>query len=445
MTRPFVWGAATAAFQIEGAPDADGRGRSIWDDFQEVPGTVANGDRAVDACRSYEFWERDVELLARLGVDAYRFSVAWPRVVPDGSGDVNEAGLDWYDRFVDALLAEGIEPVVTLYHWDLPSALQARGGWTQRATSEAFARYTEAVVRRLGDRVGTWVTHNEPQVASLVAHAEGVHAPGVRDRRVALQVAHELLVSHGLAVDVLRQHAPDARVGITLDINVITPQDPDDPAHVRAAELLDGQVARWFLDPVHGRGYPDDVLEFVGDDAPTIQPGDLDRIAVATDFLGINHYRRDTVAPAEPGHWAAARTVTRPGWPTTAMGWEILPEGIGQILRRVHDDYGPPSILVTENGAAFDDVPDQDGRVQDDHRIDYLDRYVDEVLAARGDGVPVDGWFLWSLLDNFEWAEGFDKRFGIVRTLSGTPTRVPKASFDWYADRIRQERGQPQA
>lgn len=441
----FLWGVATSALQIEGAVDRDGRGRSIWEDFQDRPGAIAGGETVAGGSHHYDHVDEDVALMADLGVDAYRFSVAWPRVVPDGRGDVNAAGLGFYDRLVDRLLAAGIEPVVTLYHWDLPSALQREGGWTRRATSEAFAAYVRTVVSALGDRVTRWITHNEPAVASLVANADGVHAPGHRDIPTALAVAHELLVSHGMAMHEIRDVAPQARAGITLDINLVVPADREDPDHVAAAELYDGQLARWFLDPVTGRGYPDDVVAYYGDAAPHATDADLELMATPTDFIGVNYYRRDTVTPAGDDDWAAAR----PHWVTgesapadarvTALGWEVHPEGLAATVRRVVD-AGAREVMVTENGAAYDDQV-VDGRVEDADRVTYVADHVAQVQRCRDEGLPITGYFLWSLLDNFEWAEGYGKRFGIVRSEPDAFVRLPKASFDWYRQHLAARHG----
>lgn len=442
----FLWGVATSALQIEGAVERDDRGRSIWEDFQDRPGTIAGGQTTHGGSHHYDHVDEDVALLADLGVDAYRFSIAWPRVLPDGRGEVNPGGLGFYDRLVDTLLAAGIQPVPTLYHWDLPAALQREGGWTARSTSEAFADYVRTVVVALGDRVARWITHNEPAVASLVANADGVHAPGNRDIATALAVAHELLVSHGMAMHEIREHAPDAAAGITLDINLIVPADADDPDHVRAAQLYDGQLARWFLDPVTGRGYPDDVAAYYGDAVPRATDADLELMATPTDFIGVNYYRRDTVTPADPDDWAAAR----PHWVTgdpapegvtqTVLGWEVHPEGLRHTLHRVVD-AGAPEVMVTENGAAFvDEVVD--GRVPDPDRVAYVRDHVAAVERARDeDGLPVTGYFLWSLLDNFEWAEGYDVRFGIVRSEPDRYVRIPKDSYAWYHDHIAARHG----
>lgn len=441
----FLWGVATSALQIEGAVDGDGRGRSIWEDFQRQAGTIKGGETVEGGSHHYDHVDEDVALMVDLGVDAYRFSISWPRVFPEGRGRVNDAGLGFYDRLVDRLLENGIEPVATLYHWDLPAALQAEGGWTARATSEAFAVHARTVVAALGDRVSRWITHNEPAVASLVGHADGVHAPGTRDIGTALQVAHELLVSHGLAMQEIRDVAPHVQAGITLDINQIVPANPDDPDHVAAAELYDGQLARWFLDPVMGRGYPEDVVAHYGDAAPRPTPAELELMGTPIDFLGLNYYRRDTVTPAEAGDWAAARPSWVTGQPApsdvevTALGWEVHPEGLYDTLHRVVD-AGASQVMVTENGAAFDDEV-TDGQVHDPDRVAYVAGHVAQVERCVGEGLPVTGYFLWSLLDNFEWAEGYGTRFGIVRSQPDEYVRVPKDSYRWYRDHLAARHG----
>lgn len=428
----FLWGVATSALQIEGAVDADGRGRSIWEDFQEIPGAIDGGDRVDAGSHHYDHASEDVELLSWLGVDAYRFSIAWPRVLPEGRGDVNPSGLGFYDRLVDRLLAAGIEPVVTLYHWDLPAALQAEGGWAVRSTAEAFAEYAATVVGALGDRVTTWVTHNEPAVASLLGHGAGIFAPGIADRRTAVRAAHEILVSHGLAVQAIRATSSTARVGIVLDVNAFEPAR-DDEAHRRATRLFDGQMHRWFLDPVSGRGYPVDTAAWYGRAMVEPGPRELELIAEPTDFIGVNYYRQDTIEPAPPGDWRPGRPVHR-DVPHTAMGWEIRPEGISEVLHRVAD-LGHEVLYVTENGAAFDDRL-EDGEVHDPERIDYLARHVAEVEKARDEGVPVAGYFLWSFVDNFEWSSGYAKRFGLFWSEPDRYVRIPKDSAHWYRERL---------
>jgi beta-glucosidase len=419
----FVWGAATASYQIEGATTADGRGESIWDRFCATPGKVRGGDSGEIACEFYRRYREDVLLMRELGLDAFRFSIAWPRIMPDGRGPVNEAGLDFYDRLVDELLAAGIQPFPTLYHWDLPQALEDEGGWPARTTAEAFVPYVEAVVGRLGDRVTHWATHNEPWVAAWLGYSWGIHAPGRTNEQDAVDAAHHLLLSHGWASEVIRRDVPNAVVGIVLNLEHVDPLTDSD-ADVAAARQVDGSANRWFLDPLFRGRYPDDLPY-----APPVQRGDLETIAAPLDFLGVNNYFRFVVREGP-------EFVDVPGAKRTGMGWEIHPESLYKLLVRLADDYGPPSIYITENGAAFDDVRTHDGEVHDVERVEYLATYIDAVTRARDEGVPVDGYFVWSFLDNFEWAEGYSKRFGIVYVDYPTQERVPKDSFHWYRQRI---------
>jgi beta-glucosidase len=428
----FLWGAATSAYQIEGATDEDGRGASIWDTFCATPGRVHNGDSGAIACDSYHRYGQDIALMRELGLNAFRFSIAWPRIVPDGRGRVNEPGLDFYDRLVDELLAADIRPFVTLYHWDLPQALEDAGGWPERATAEAFAEYAELVARRLGDRVRHWVTHNEPYCSSWLGYAVGAHAPGRTDLAAAVPAAHHVLLSHGLAVEVLRRESPDAEVGIVLDSWPVYPLS-DDPRDVEAAWEADGLRNRLFFDPVLRGHYPEDVLERLGATSPPIRDGDLATIAAPIDFVGLNNYSRSIVAANGDG---GPRNVPATDAPMTAMGWEIYPHGIYEVLARLHREYGVSSLYVTENGAAFPDVRGHDGRIDDPERIDYLAEYLGAVSRAIADGVPVHGYFVWSLLDNFEWSHGYSKRFGLLYVDFPTLERIPKSSFYWYRDLI---------
>jgi beta-glucosidase len=428
----FLWGAATSAYQIEGATDEDGRGASIWDTFCATPGRVHNGDSGAIACDSYHRYGQDIALMRELGLNAFRFSIAWPRIVPDGRGRVNEPGLDFYDRLVDELLAADIRPFVTLYHWDLPQALEDAGGWPERATAEAFAEYAELVARRLGDRVRHWVTHNEPYCSSWLGYAVGAHAPGRTDLAAAVPAAHHVLLSHGLAVEVLRRESPDAEVGIVLDSWPVYPLS-DDPRDVEAAWEADGLRNRLFFDPVLRGHYPEDVLERLGATSPPIRDGDLATIAAPIDFVGLNNYSRTIVSANGDG---GPRNVPATDAPMTAMGWEIYPHGIYEVLARLHREYGVSSLYVTENGAAFPDVRGHDGRIDDPERIDYLAEYLGAVSRAIADGVPVHGYFVWSLLDNFEWSHGYSKRFGLLYVDFPTLERIPKSSFYWYRDLI---------
>jgi beta-glucosidase len=429
----FVWGAATSAYQVEGAADEDGRGRSIWDTFSETPGKVAGGDTGAVACDFYNRYPEDIARMRELGLTAFRFSIAWPRVLPSGRGRVNRKGLDFYDRLVDALLEAGIEPFATLYHWDLPQALEDAGGWPERATAEAFAEYADAVASSLGDRVRRWVTHNEPYCASWLGYVEGVHAPGRRSVAAGTAALHHVLLSHGLAVEAIRRASPGAAVGIVLDAWPVYPAS-DDPRDAAAAWEADGLRNRLFFDPVLRGSYPADVLEGLGADAPPVRAGDLETIAAPIDFLGLNSYSR-TVVRAGPDGSGPVDVPPRDA-PTTAMGWEVYPDALSELLTRLHSEYGVSSLYVTENGAAFEDVWSEDGRIEDHDRIGYLEQYLGAVAAAIADGVPVHGYFVWSLLDNFEWAEGYSKRFGLVYVDFETLERVPKSSFYWYRDLI---------
>jgi beta-glucosidase len=434
----FVWGAATSAYQIEGAVTGGGRGRSIWDTFSHTDGKVRCGDTGDAACDHYHRYAEDVALMAQIGLAAYRFSIAWPRIQPDGSGPANPAGLDFYDRLVDALIGHGIDPIATLYHWDLPQALEDRGGWATRETALRFADYTALVHERLGDRVGTWTTLNEPWCAAFLGYAEGVHAPGRTEPAAAYAAAHHLLLAHGEAVRVLRAGGAP-QVGLAVNPSAVRPANPDDPADVAAARLVDGLQNRIFLDPAFGRGYPEDVLavarRFGG--LAWLQAGDEERIAAPVDLLGVNYYSPDVVA-ARPGH--PARTAMPgtegiaflpPPGPVTAMGWQIEPAGLAELLVRLSTDYPGVGLWITENGAAFDDEADG-GRVADPARVRYIDGHLRAVHSAIARGVDVRGYLVWSLLDNFEWAEGYRKRFGIIYVDYPSQTRVLKDSARWY-------------
>ena len=437
----FLWGAATAAYQIEGAASADGRGPSIWDTFCRTPGKVVNGDTGDVACDHYHRYRDDIELMADLGLKAYRFSIAWPRILPEGTGAVNKAGLDFYDRLVDALLAKDIEPFATLYHWDLPQPLQDRfGGWASRDIVEPFVHYADVISRRLGDRVHHWMTINEPWVAAFLGYAEGVHAPGIRDLRAAIKAAHNLLLSHGQTVPVLRANGDaNTRVGIVLNLNWV--DAATDSAEDRAAaHRLDGYHNRWFLDPVFEGAYPADMVELydkLAAGALDVQPGDMDAIAAPLDFLGVNNYSRSVVAADEAAGWLGVWPV-QPAGEYTEMGWEVCPEGLYKLLARVSRDYGPKAIYVTENGAAFRDELSPDGEVHDDRRLAYLKAYLAQAHRALQEGAPLRGYFVWSLLDNFEWAFGYTKRFGIVYVDYATQRRTVKQSGKWYATVTRQ-------
>jgi beta-glucosidase len=438
----FVWGAATASYQIEGAANEDGRGESVWDRFCATPGKVRNGDSGAIACDFYHRYRDDIGLMRELGLDAFRFSIAWPRILPEGRGKVNEKGLDFYDRLVDELLASGLAPFVTLFHWDTPQALEDAGGWPSRDTVDAFEEYVEVVAGRLGDRVGHWITHNEPWVVSWVGHGWGHHAPGRTSDADALATAHHLLLSHGRAVEILRRLAPGSEVGITLNLDFPYPQSQE-PEDVRAARWVDGLHNRWFLDPLFRGSYPDDMAEAWAESLPEIRDGDLETIAAPIDFLGVNNYTSPLVAAGENG--GRSRIVRRVDVDRTDMGWEVVPDGLHDLLVRLHRDYTPPAIYVTENGAAFPDVRGHDGSVHDPERQSYLEGYLDAAAGALAEGVPLRGYFAWSLLDNFEWAWGYWKRFGLIYIDYATLDRIPKGSFYWYRDFIAGQRMRSEA
>lgn len=434
----FVWGAATSAYQIEGAVEADGRGESIWDRFARTPGMIEDGATGAAACDHYHRWPEDLALMSEMGLGGYRFSIAWPRVLPDGE-TVNEAGLDFYDRLVDGLLERGIRPAATLYHWDLPQILEDRGGWPDRGILEPYLRYADVVTRRLGDRVKMWITHNEPSIVAWLGYLEGVHAPGRRSWPDALAAVHHVLLSHGQAVPVIRANAPGAEVGAAL---MLVPAEPASSSDVdaEATAFFDGMWNRWFFDPMYGLSYPQDFVDrmvsrgFIEDGAlGFVQPGDMETIATPCDFLGINLYSRHVGRGEEAGN--APREVVE-STERTDMDWEVWPQALETGLRWVHERYAPGAIYVTENGAAYGQGPGADGHIQDEKRIAYLGGHLRAAHRAIAAGVPLRGYFTWSLLDNFEWGFGKTKRFGLVWVDYETLERTPKASAWWYRDVI---------
>ncbi len=431
----FLWGAATSSYQIEGAVDEGGRGESIWDRFVRVPGAIERGETGAVACDHFHRYRDDVDLMGELGLRAYRFSIAWPRVLPKGAGRRNEAGLDFYRRLVDRLLERDIVPVPTLYHWDLPQALQDRhGGWTGRETAERFGEYGALVFEALGDRVDRWITLNEPWVSAFHGYHTGAHAPGTRNLEAALRASHHLLLGHGRAVDAFRASGRGGEIGITLDLQVSDPAT-DTEADVEAARRSDGHTNRWFLDPVLRGSYPADMVavhEDAGRAFDHVRPGDLATIAKPIDFLGMNYYFRRDVAAAD-NELGFTDVPPRAGEPTTEMGWPIRPDGLRDQLLRLKREYPPLPIYVTENGTSDTAEPGPDGRIEDAGRIDYLrDHFAAAEEAIRG-GVDLRGYFVWSLMDNFEWALGYRPRFGLVHVDFATQERRPKASAAWYA------------
>jgi beta-glucosidase len=431
----FVWGVATSAFQIEGGATTDGKGPSIWDRFCAVPGAIADGSNGDTACDHYHRWKEDLDLIAMLGVDAYRFSVSWPRVQPAGQGAWNASGLDFYERLVDGLLARGIKPYLTLNHWDLPEALQAQGGWARRDTVQRFVDYALGIHARLGDRLAAITTHNEPWVISQMGHEWGTFAPGLRSRGIAAQVSHHLLLSHGRALRALRAAGCRAKkLGIVLNLSPVHAATASQ-ADLVHAQLEDGRLVRWYMDALFKGEYPHDVLESLGADAPRIEAGDMSDIATPMDFLGVNYYSR-TVASAD-GSWQAGGS----GLALTDMGWEIYPAGLTELLLRLHHEWRLPPLYIKENGAAFKDQL-VDGRVHDLDRVAFLAAHIAAVGKALDHGVPVAGYMVWSLLDNFEWTSGYAKRFGIVHVDYPTQTRTPKDSALWYRGFVQRQRGQ---
>ncbi|MDP9350984.1 MAG: GH1 family beta-glucosidase [Chloroflexota bacterium] len=427
----FVWGAATASYQIEGAAYDDGRGESIWDRFSHTPGKTTNGDTGDVACDHYHRWPEDIALMRDLGLGAYRFSIAWPRILPQGRGRPNDAGLDFYDRLVEELLESGITPWVTLYHWDLPQVLEDQGGWPNRATADAFAEFTDAITRRLGDRVKHWITLNEPWCSAFLGYRIGHHAPGRTNTKDALQALHTLFLAHGMSVPVVRGNSPGAEVGITLNLGQIYP-DTDSSEDLAAAERFDGFFNRWFLDPLYGRGYPQDIVDLYGEEVPRTLPSDFDVIAAPTDFLGLNYYNPTFVRDSPENEPLRISSVQREG-EYTDMGWIVYPQGLYDLMQWVHRDYPTGSLYITENGAAYPDDRPEDGRVRDPQRTLYLAAHLSECLRAIRDGVPLQGYFAWSLMDNFEWAFGYTKRFGIVYVDFETQQRTVKDSGLWYS------------
>jgi beta-glucosidase len=423
----FLWGAATAAYQIEGAWDTDGKGESIWDRFSQTPGNVTNNDTGNIACDHYNRYPEDINIMRKLGLKAYRFSISWPRIFPQGIGRINIAGLDFYERLVDTLLAANIEPYLTLHHWDFPQALYEKGGWTNRDHLYAFADYAAVLVKRLGDRVQKWVTLNEPGVIAWDGYVSGEHAPGIKDDiATARQVSHNLLVAHGLAVQAIRGIDPGLEVGIVLSQWGVDPAS-DDPADIAAAEQFWNAVGTTFLHPLFLGHYHPALIDSIEGVPPVIHPGDMALIAQKLDFLGINSYSRHVISAQE------GRLEQIPGSKYTDMGWEICAPAFRRMLVKINRDYDLPPIYITENGAAFTDEVSRDGKIHDARRLEYLREHFIQAWQAMQDGVDIRGYFVWSLLDNFEWGHGYTKRFGIVRVDYETQQRTIKDSGEWYS------------
>lgn len=436
----FAWGTATAAYQIEGAVNEDGRGQSIWDAFAHTPGKVTNGDTGDIACDHYHHWKEDIRLIKELGVKNYRLSIAWPRILPNGTGKVNQPGIDFYNRVIDELLNSGIRPLVTLYHWDLPTALP--NGWLARSVVDAFSEFTNVAVRAFSDRVKDWVTINEPWCASFLSYKLGIHAPGFQNTYQALVAAHHLLLAHAKAINILHSECPQCRAGIALNLSPFHPATPS-VQDKDAARYGDGELARWFLDPLYGRGYPMDIIQdfhkagiLQTSTLDFVAENDMNTIQAKTDFVGINYYSRNVVRAnkARPDNpvlyeFGEDKTVER-----TDIGWEVYPPGLFEVLERVHREYAPAEMLITENGASYATGPGNDGQVHDLKRIAYLKAHLEQAARAIDAGVPVSGYYLWSLMDNFEWALGYSQRFGIIHVDYKTQKRTIKDSAKWYAE-----------
>ncbi len=435
----FLWGAATAAYQVEGAWNEDGKGESIWDRFCHSPYKIFNGDTGDVASDHYHRMPEDVALMKELGLKSYRFSISWPRVLPEGRGPVNARGLDFYDRLVDNLLAAGIVPNATLNHWDFPQALQDRGGWPNRDSADWFADYSRVMFDKLGDRVTMWATHNEPWVVAFVGYAHADFAPGIADFSQAFQTAHHLLLAHGKAVQVFRQGGYPGEIGIVLDLQHSQPAT-DSEADQAACQRRYEMTHALFLDPLFKGRYPKMLFDWIGPHAPHIHDGDLKLINQPIDFLGMNYYMTFAVRFAARGGIIKAATdfVSASNWGHTAMGWGINPPGLTEVLLNLKENYGNPKIFITENGCAVDDTLAQNGVVADTGRINYLRAHLVAVHEAIQAGVNLKGYYVWSLMDNFEWAHGLSKRFGIIRVEYDTGQRIPKQSARWYSQVIRQ-------
>lgn len=428
----FLWGVATSAFQIEGASEVDGKGASIWDKFCQQPGAIADGSNGNIACDHYHKLNQDLDLIASLGVDLYRFSSSWTRVQPLGHGNWNPKGLDFYDRLVDGLLEREIQPYLTLNHWDLPQALQDAGGWENRDTVHRFVDYAVGMANRYGDRLASITTHNEPWVISILGHETGIFAPGIKSLASALQVSHHLLLSHGLALKAIREQGIQKPMGIVLNLSPVHAAS-NNQADLERARYEDGKLVRWYLDPLLKGTYPNDMLMAFGKDAPVIHDGDLKSISTPMDFLGVNYYTR-AMASAN-NDWDKAQGGRR----LTDMGWEIYPEGLTELLVRLNREYPLPPTYISENGAAFKDLYTA-GKIHDTDRIDYLASHITAVHEAIQQGVPMAGYMVWSLMDNFEWASGYEKRFGIVHIDYETQKRTLKDSAVWYRDFLKRQK-----
>ena len=437
--RDFKWGTATSSYQIEGAPTAGGKGPSVWDSFSHIEGKIKNGDTGDTACDHYHLWRDDIELLKKLGVNAYRFSISWPRIFPTGKeNEPNQIGLDFYSRLVDTLLENKITPFITLNHWDIPQGLEDIGGWPERDIVHEFVKYSYHVSKHLGDRVRNWITHNEPWCVSYLGYIEGHKPPGLINKwSKSLATAHHLLLSHGMAIPEIRNNSKQSEIGITLNLNTAIPAsgstyDED------ACRFFDGQFNRLYLNPLYNNEYPDDVFEYLKtksliseSDLNFIKQGDLNIISTKTDFLGVNYYSRAVIRNEEIDEKNNLPRNVDMG-PKTDFGWEIYPPGIYDLLMKLKNEYKVQNIYITENGCSYGDGPNSEGKINDKRRIEYYRSHLTELKRAIEDGAPCNGYFAWSLMDNFEWAQGFSQRFGLIWVDFETLERIPKESYYWY-------------
>lgn len=439
--KDFKWGVATSSYQIEGGDYKYGRGVSIWDTFCDIEGKVFGGHNGSVACDHVNRYADDVKLMSNLGVDTYRFSVSWARIQPDGKGSLNQQGLDFYSRLIDELLAAGITPFLTLNHWDIPQAMQDKGGWENPDSVKWFEEYTAIVSEAFGDKVKHWLTHNEPFVVAMLGNLMGIHAPGKTDPLAAFTVAHHLMLSHGAAIPIIREHSPGAEAGITLDQSYTMPHT-DSWADRQAARRFANFHNEWFLEPVFRGTYPADMVKWLEPHGTFkhIDLSEIEKAKVPTDFLGLNYYTRSVIAhdPDEP--YLQMKHIHMEDSEHTGMGWEVYPDGLLHTLLYLQDAYFPAKIYITENGCAYDDPQPENGIVNDPQRKTYLQQHLDAVSKAIDSGVNVAGYFAWSFMDNFEWSFGYDKRFGLYHVDFETQERTMKASAAYYRDRIKQER-----
>jgi len=437
--KDFLWGVAASAYQIEGAWNEDGRGESIWDRFITNPYHSLSGDHAQIACDHYHLMPQDIQLMKQLGFPYYRFAVSWSRIVPDGHGKANQKGLDFYDRLIDEMLKAGIQPKTTLYHWDLPQKLQDKGGWTNRDTADRFAEYASHVFKQLGDRVKFWSTLNEPWVSAFLGYATGLHAPGICDYSQAYQTAHHLLLAHGKTVKAFRQGGYPGQIGLILNLNGFIPASPTQ-ADMEAMQRVHDETHALFLDPVFKGEYPQKHFDFIGSHQPKVKDGDMEVIHQPIDYLGVNYYNTDLVSFDVFAGLNKARItpLSAPGWGRTEMNWGIDPDGLRRELLYVSQNYGSPKLYVTENGCAVNDIPNENGFVEDWSRIHYIKAHIHAMHQAIQQGADVQGYFVWSVFDNFEWERGYGPRFGLIRVDYETLERIPKQSAHWFSEVIQQ-------